>query len=177
MRARMRAASDARIKRALDRVRARCDVEARRAADPVAAVHRYAHPHDQEIVGLLAASIAFGNVKTIRHKLDDALERLGPSPARAADDADRVHRALAGWVHRVFRGDDIARLVVGARRVQRRSGSLGARFEAELASRGALREALAAWCDPIRAEGGLGRTGKRRGPVHLLPDPRGPSSS
>jgi uncharacterized protein (TIGR02757 family) len=166
-----------RIKAALDGVRARCDVEARRAADPVGFAHRYDAPEDREIVALVAASVAFGNVKAIRAKLEDLLARLGPHPARAADDRVALQFRLRGWKHRVFRGDDIARLMAGARAVQRRDGSLGALFERELARQGDLREALASWCDAIREAGGLRKDGARRGPAHLLADPRGPSGS
>jgi uncharacterized protein (TIGR02757 family) len=90
---------------------------------------------------------------------------------------------MRGWVHRVFRGEDIARLVVGARAVQKAHGSLGQAFARDLAdhaSSGGLREALAAWCTRIRDAGGLTRSTKateRRGPSHLLPDPRGASGS
>src|SRR5262249_52048071 len=156
-------APDEALKRALDEVRARCDATARRAVDPVGFVHAYDEPLDQEIVALVAASIAFGNVKAIRAKLGDALERLGPSPARAGDDPEGAKRRMRGWVHRVFRGDDIARLVAGARAVQRESGSLGHRFERELAAL-PLREALAAWCDAIRDAGALHASKTRRGP-------------
>jgi uncharacterized protein (TIGR02757 family) len=169
-----------RIGRVLDDVRTRCDVEARLAKDPVGTVRRYSDPADQEIVGLVASSIAFGNVTTIRAKLDDALGRLGPSPARTADDAKAVHAAMRGWVHRVFRGEDVARLVVGARLVQTDAGSLGAAFARELAVDGDLRETLARWTALIRNRGGLARsaaTTTRRGPAHLLPDPRGSSGS
>ncbi len=161
---------------ALDRVRASCDVDARRAADPVGMVHRFTDPNDQEIVALVAACIAFGKVATIRAKLDDALARLGPHPALTADDVADTKRRMRGWVHRVFVGDDIARLVVGARAVQRESGSLGARFTAELARHTTLRPALAAWCEAIRAAGNLRPDPRRRGPAHLLPSP-GPSAS
>jgi uncharacterized protein (TIGR02757 family) len=173
-------AADADVKRALDAVRAACDVADRRSRDPVGVVHRYASAEDQELVALVAACIAFGNVKTIRAKLDDALDRLGPHPARAADDERGVHARMNGWIHRVFRGEDIARLLVGARRVQKKSGSLGAHFAGALAATGTLRDALAAWCDAIREAGGLAREierRERRGPAHLLPDPRGASGS
>ncbi|HEX3771327.1 MAG TPA: DUF2400 family protein, partial [Polyangiaceae bacterium] len=157
----------ARVKVALDRVRAACDVDARRDADPVGIVHRYADPADRELVALVAASVAFGNAKVIRAKLDDLLTRVGPSPARAAEDLRGLQKALRGWRARVFQGDDVARLLAGARVLQRRHGSLGARFEAELARRDAgagagskaLREALAAWCDAIREAGGLRKDG------------------
>lgn len=167
-----------RVKTALDAVRARCDVDERRAADPVGFVHGYEDPRDREVVALLAACIAFGNVKAIRAKMKDLLSRLGDHPARLADGPPaEVRGRLRGWKHRVFLGEDIARLLVGAGRVQRAHGSLGALFEAELRRTGALREALARWCDAIRAAGGLRRGGARRGPSHLLPDPRGSSGS
>jgi uncharacterized protein (TIGR02757 family) len=166
------------IGRALDDVRARCDLTARKAADPVAVVHRYADPKDQELVALMAACVAFGNVKTIRAKLDVALDRMGPRPSVTADDALDVFARLDGWVHRVFRGEDLARLVIGARRVQRAYGTLGARFAEDLAYAGSLREALARWCGAIRDAGGLSTTKtKRRGPSHILPDPRGAGGS
>jgi len=103
----------ARIGRTLDAVRASTDVATRIDSDPVGIVRRYTESEDQEVVGLIASSIAFGNVKTIRAKLEEALQRLGPSPARVADDEKRVHAAMRGWTHRVFRGEDIARLAVG----------------------------------------------------------------
>jgi uncharacterized protein (TIGR02757 family) len=164
------------LKVALDAVRAGCDVATRRERDPVGIVHQYADPIDQEIVGLVAACIAFGNVKTIRAKLADLLARLGEHPAAAADDERATFAKLDGWVHRVFRGDDIARLLIGARRVQRESGSLGARFAAELETHRDLKGALAAWSDAIREAGSL-RSSTRRGPAHLLPDVRGGSGS
>jgi uncharacterized protein (TIGR02757 family) len=179
-----------RVRDALDAVRAGCDTAARREADPVGIVHRYEDAADRELVALVAACIAFGNAKVIRAKLEDLLARVGPHPARAADDARAVTARLRTWRARVFRGEDVARLLVGARRVQRKHGSLGAFFEKELerldaagaedgdADRSAaVREALARLCDSIRAAGGLARrsAADRRGPSHLLPDPRGPS--
>jgi uncharacterized protein (TIGR02757 family) len=166
-----------RIGRALESVRTRCDTAARREADPVGFVHRYADRSDRELVALVAACIAFGNVSTIRAKLGDLLARLGTHPCRVADHPRAVRARLNGWKHRVFRGEDVARLLVGARLVQRAHGSLGALFEAELDRTASLRDALAAWCDAIRSAGGLRRGGPRRGPGHLLPDPQGPSSS
>jgi uncharacterized protein (TIGR02757 family) len=171
---------EAAVKVALDRVRARCDVEARRASDPVSFVHRYSRLEDREVVALAASSIAFGNVTVIRAKLEDLLGRLGPSPAADAEDPAHLRRALRGWKHRVFRGDDLAALLAGARAVQLEHGSLGAFFERELVATGDLREALARFCDAVRAAGGLGagRSSRgRRGPAHLLPDVRAGSGA
>jgi uncharacterized protein (TIGR02757 family) len=154
---------------ALDGVRARCDIESRRNNDPVEFVHRYADAADREIVALIASSLAFGNVKALRAKIDDALIRLGPGVARVADDPAEVSRRLRGWKHRVYRDEHLAGLLVGARRVQRASGSLGQALAAELSRTGDLREALSAWAAAIRREGGL--DGASRGGAHILSDP------
>lgn len=173
------------LRAVLDDVRAREDLRARRDADPVAFVHRQSTAEDQELVALVAASLAFGNVKAIRLKLTELLDRIGPSPSRAADAPAALAKRLESFRHRVYRGEDIAKLLVGARRVQREAGSLGAAFAGELAAvdaterdpAAALQEALARFCDRIRAKGGLGEGTARRGPSHLLPDPRAGSGA
>jgi uncharacterized protein (TIGR02757 family) len=151
-------------------------VEARREADPVHFVHRYATAEDREIVALIASALAFGNVKALCAKIEDALGRLGPEVARAADDPAQVRARLSGWKHRVYRDRDLASLVVGARRVQRAYGSLGKALEAKLARASDLREALSSWTAEIREQGEFGAaTGsegpRSRGAEHILPDP------
>lgn len=154
----------------------RCDVAARLELDPVAVVHRYSRPADQELVALMASAVAFGNVKALRAKLEQALARLGPDIASVADDELDVFARLHGWKHRVYRGEDLARLLIGARRVQRVSGSLGRRFAEDLEREGELRAALASFAHAIRDAGGLNRSAtQRRGAAHILADPDGSS--
>lgn len=163
---------------ALESVRASTDMAARREADPVGFVHRYSDPEEQELVGLLAAGLAFGNVKTIRQKVAEALERLGPDLKRTCSDPAGARKRMRGFTHRVFIGDDIARLLVGARAVQQRDGSLGAHFVRAYGASSDLRAALGSMCDAIRDAGGLGvEAGARRGPAHLLPDPAAGSAN
>ncbi len=188
----MSAARDSALGAVLDQIREREDLRARRERDPVEFVHRYRAREDREIVALVAASCAFGNVSAIRLKLADLLSRVGPHPARAADDPDALAKRLEGFKHRLFRGEDLAKLLVGARRVQRSAGSLGAAFKRELdrvdreqpeaEPDARLREALASFCDEIRTEGGLPKAGEadasgRRGPSHLLSDARAGSAT
>lgn len=186
---------DAAVKVALDKVRDGVDLRARRDADPISFVHRQKTKEDRELVALLAASCALGNVKAIRMKLEEALRRMGrvaPSVAKAADDPAELHACLRGFKHRLFKGEDIARLLIGARKVQRSNGSLGKAFEKELArvdrtlpeedAEARVREALASFCDRIREEGGLPAPGVRdpsgrRGPAHLLSDARAGSAA
>ncbi len=152
-------------------MRVRCDVAERLHNDPIEIVHRYPDPEDQELVAVLASALAFGNVKAFRPKIEDALRRIGPGVARAADDPEAVGRRLRGWKHRVYRDEDLARLLTGARRVQRASGSLGAALAREIERTGDLREALVAWTGAIRREGGLDAPSARRGGAHILADP------
>jgi uncharacterized protein (TIGR02757 family) len=164
-----------RVHAALERVFDDCDVAASVARDPIEYVRKHRDRDDVEIVALIASSVAFGNVKALRAKLADALDRIGPHPARAADDEKAIAAHLASWRHRVWTGDHLARMIVGARRVQRGAGSLGAFFaKAYGSSNENLREALALFVDAIRREGGLDRA-KGRGARHLLADPRGAS--
>jgi uncharacterized protein (TIGR02757 family) len=169
--------SDQALREALDAIVARTDRQDRLARDPVRAVHRYRDPLDQELVGLLAACLAFGNAGVIVRKLDEVLERLGPRPAVAAEAPDELGRRLGGFRHRVYRGDEVARLLGGARRVQAEAGTLGGRFARELkGSGGRLRPALAAFAGALRQAGGLDAPGLGRGARHLLPDPEGASA-
>jgi uncharacterized protein (TIGR02757 family) len=180
-----KAVRQAAIRETLDTVRAREDLRARRANDPVDFVHQYRSLSDRELVALVSANLAFGNVKAIWAKVADLLRRIGPSPTRAADDEAKLRAALEGWKHRVFVGEDVARLLVGARKLQREDGSLGAVFaralrEADASERvpdEALRSALATFCDRLRVAGGLPLPGQskktdRRGPVNLLSNAR-----
>jgi uncharacterized protein (TIGR02757 family) len=157
---------------AILRVDAACDRTARMGADPIGPVRRYTGAANLEIAGLVGACLAFGNAKALRAKVSDAFDRLGPDLARAADDELGVFAALGGWKHRVYRGEDLARLIVGARRVQRAHGSLERCFARLLREHGALRPALAEWVRLVRAAGGLDiAAGTRRGAAHILADP------
>lgn len=187
-------ARQAALRKTLDEIRARADLRARRANDPVELVHRYESAADRELVALVAANLAFGNVKAIRLKVSELLDRISridPSPAKASDDPAKLHEELDGWKHRVFKGEDVAKLLAGARAVQKEAGSLGKAFhkalrdaDAAIVSKQtigepheAFREALAVFCDRIRTAGGLPLPGEssksdRRGPVNLLSNAR-----
>lgn len=95
--------------------------------DPVALVRRYGDPHDQEVAGILVAMLAYGRVASIKAKAGALLALLGPSPA-AAVDSGAAHRALAGFVYRFQRGQDLPRFVRAIREVRAVHGSLGQAF-------------------------------------------------
>jgi len=168
----------------LDALIAATDVRDRREDDPVSFVHRFANADDQEVVGLLAALLAFGNVKAIRTSVARVLEILGPRPADAiARVSEReLADALRDFVHRVYRGADVARVLARAAELRRTDGSIGAAFrrmsdEARepvppaLRTRARLVRGLAGLGDALRAGPPTYPTG-RSGLHHLVPDVR-----
>ena len=165
------------LARALETIQATCNVEERLAVDPVGVVRRHRGTAQRELVGLLAASLAFGNVKALRAAIEQVLLRLGPDlPSVLEDRGDTLHR-LNGFQYRMILGRNIGRLLVGARQVQVRHGSLGQAFGRELGKTGSLRPALVGWTRMVRAAAGPSELedAGRRGPRHVLPDPEGAS--
>ena len=83
------------------------------ALDPVQIVRRYARPDDREVVGFIAAGLAFGRVASVMASVEAVCGVMGPAPAafvRAFDPA-RDGRALRPLGHRWTRGDDLVGLL------------------------------------------------------------------
>lgn len=172
---------EALLRARLDALVASTDRAARRETDPVSFVHRYEDAGDREVVALIAASLAFGNVKAIRAKVAIVLGALGPSPARTIERDDRraLARRLRGFAHRVWRGEDVAAMLAHAGSLRRAHGSLGAALSRALAERdaelcadrdAAFVAALADLADALRGPD------PSRGLRHLVPDPRAGSA-
>jgi hypothetical protein len=129
------------------------------AKDPLRFARRYAGRDDRELVALVSALLAFGKVSIISAKLEELLARLGPSPAatvRAVPRAQLVAR-LRSFRHRTFPGEDIARLLHAAGRLQARDGGVFTALERAYARRGDLRAALVDWaptCLPVHKQKG-----------------------
>lgn len=154
------------------------DRAARVASDPVSFVRRFTDPRDQEIVGLVAALLAFGNVKAVLRSVERVMAVLGPDPKRAVQTRTLAEwrRLLDGFVHRVYRGDDVAVVLANAGRLQRRHGSLGAYFAERLVVHdNALAPALGDFAGALRAVRGAG-VEPSRGLRHLVPDPNSGSA-
>ena len=83
------------------------------SSDPVEIVHEYDDPGDQEVVGLIAACLAYGNVRTILRSVRRVVSALGPSPREAVlglTSASALRR-LDGFRHRFTSDIDMARLL------------------------------------------------------------------
>ena len=99
-------------------------------SDPVSVAHGFDDPADQEIIGLYAALLAWGQRKTILAKLEDLCERMDYRPYRFVRDfADRRAAVeLEGFVHRTFQPIDAFWMTRLLSLALRRYGSLNAMF-------------------------------------------------
>ena len=70
------------LKPALDRLYAGFNC-ADSAVDPIQIVRRYQHAEDREVVGFLAAALAFGRVASVLQSVERLLALLGRRPAAA----------------------------------------------------------------------------------------------
>jgi uncharacterized protein (TIGR02757 family) len=98
--------------------------------DPLQFVRAQSTPADREVVGLLAAALAYGNVIQIKRSIAAALEALGPHPTEAVRSlAPRdTARRLARFRHRFNDGRDVACLIHLVRQMLESHGSVEAFF-------------------------------------------------
>lgn len=149
------------------------------SSDPLEFVHRYRDPWDQEAVALIAAQLAYGNVRQIRSSVEQWLSGMvehSGTPAqfvRTGLADPTVRQRLAGFVHRIHRGDDLLLLLDLLSESWRRYGSLGAHLALRLNADApdfsqALDEILAEWKSWV-----VERTGKKpsRSLGHFLAAP------
>ena len=96
------------------------------ATDPIQIVRRYARDDDREVVGFVAASLAFGRVLSVLQSIERVLAVTGPEPAAYVRrfDARRDAAAFDGIVHRWTRSRDIVALLWLMRQMIDRAGSI-----------------------------------------------------
>ena len=94
--------------------------------DPLEFVRRQGTPADREVAGLIASSLAYGNVKQIKRSIARVLDALGGAPAAAVDrlDPKEAARRLASFKHRFNDGRDVACLLFFIRQMRERHGSI-----------------------------------------------------
>jgi len=161
------------IRERLDQLLATCDAESTRRRDPVDFIHGYHEPRDQEIVGLIAASLAFGNAVAARRSIERVLDALGAEPAALLIESDEaeLRRRLHGFVHRIYRAEHLASVLSRAGRLLREHDSLGNAFvHFHRKSQGDFREGLSRFADALRGES------TNRNLRHLVSDPRAGSA-
>ena len=95
--------------------------------DPLEFLYRYERDEDQEIVGLICASLAYGRVETILKKVALALTPLGETPRDAllSLSPGEINSAYKGFSHRFHTGEDLARLLLNMKALILEHGTLG----------------------------------------------------
>lgn len=82
-------------------------------SDPVRILRRFADPRDQEIMAVVASSLAFGQVSQINRAVEMALFLMNGRPRDFVDDMDpsRELKRWKGFYYRMVRPSDILRLI------------------------------------------------------------------
>jgi uncharacterized protein (TIGR02757 family) len=96
------------------------------ATDPIHIVRRYSRDDDREVVGFVAAALAFGRVASVMQSIERVLAIAGPRPAAyvRAFEPRRHAPAFANVVHRWTRGPDLVALVWVMRQMIDAAGSI-----------------------------------------------------
>lgn len=99
--------------------------------DPAHHVHMQHEAADREVVALVSAALAFGNVDVMIPSIGRFLACLGPRPAAALRAYDRLDAGrFDGWAHRWIRAGAAARFAFAIGAALREFGSLEACFAA-----------------------------------------------
>lgn len=106
------------------------------ALDPIQIVRRYPRLDDREVVGFIAAGLAFGRLASVLASIEKVCEVLGDHPAQFVRWFEPAHdgKPLRALQHRWTRGDDLVALVWALRQLLETHGSIEAAFVAGLES-------------------------------------------
>ena len=104
--------------------------------DPLECVYGYNTAADREIAALVAASLAYGQVRQILKSVHAVLDRMGPSPHAylMKSSPARIQHDMAGFVHRFAREGHLCALLLSLQRILFTHGSL---YQCFLAHQGA----------------------------------------
>jgi uncharacterized protein (TIGR02757 family) len=139
-----------------------------RQRDPVGIVWEHEDPADQEVVALIAACLAYGQVSLFRAATRRCLSVLGAQPANALRTGEYDAAQLDGFVYRMTTGADVAALFRALAHALQQHRCLGGLFrEGFLEEHADYRPALTHFVHALRRYG----ESSRRGFHYLLPDP------
>lgn len=98
--------------------------------DPLEVVHRFEHPRDKEIVGLLASTLAYGKVELILKSIDYIISRMDNDPYSfiLSYDPYKDGKKFSDFLYRFNSGEDIACLFYFMKQMLEGYGSIQAFF-------------------------------------------------
>ncbi len=136
--------------------------------DPLEVLYDYETPADREVVGLIASSLAYGNVKAMLPAIRTVLDLLGPSPTDALRTTMRrtLARRLNGFRYRFTPGSQVAALLAGMKAILEEHGSLNNCLRRHITSgEETILPALGGFVDELSDAAGSSL-------AHLIPHPR-----
>jgi len=147
------------------------------ATDPIQIVRRYTKDDDREVVGFVAAALAFGRVLSVLQSIERVLGVMGSEPAAylRGFDPRRDAASFDGIVHRWTRSRDIVALLWLMRQMIDRGGSIEGFFlqgydegaeDVEAALDGFSSRAMA-----LDLRAAYGRRPRRPGVCYFFPQP------
>ena len=92
--------------------------------DPLEFLYNYKNDQDIEIVGLIAASLAYGRVAQILKSVNIILDKLSPSPKEFLTKEKKLKLLFKDFKHRFSTGNDIADMLEGIKKIINKYGSL-----------------------------------------------------
>lgn len=100
------------------------------SSDPLEFVHRYKDARDREIAGLIASSLAYGKVTSIKKSVETVLALMDNKPYGFVSHfkPEKHEKAFSGFTHRFNNGDDIRCLLYFMKQMFEASGSIGGFF-------------------------------------------------
>ena len=111
--------------------------------DPISIPHRYARKEDIEISGFLAATIAWGNRRSIVKNANRMVDMMGNEPYRFIMEADEIEMMeMSNFVHRTFNGGDFIYFLTSLRNIYKNHGGIGDFFQTEYGKTNDIRDAI-----------------------------------
>ena len=100
--------------------------------DPLVFLYDYDDAHDREAAGMVASSLAFGNVKQIMRSVGSVLEVMGNSPYRFLKRSTplSIRNAFSGFRHRWIDGEELSSMLIGMKGTINKYGALEEAFTA-----------------------------------------------
>jgi uncharacterized protein (TIGR02757 family) len=155
---------------------------AARLQDPVHIVHRFRSDADREIVGFVAAGLAFGRVASVMQSVERVVREMGGDPAAFVRrfDPSKHGAPFASLAHRWTRGADLVALLWILRQMLDRAGTIEAFFlegyDPAAADLGPALESFSTRALDLDLRAAYGRVPPRPGVAYFFPRPSGGSA-
>lgn len=92
--------------------------------DPISIPHRFSLKEDIEVAGFLAATIAWGNRKSIIQNANKLMDKMGDSPFDFIMNASNQELNKLQFVHRTFNSDDLRVFINCLRNIYKNLGGM-----------------------------------------------------